>query len=421
MSDILSSAGRSSSNNWLKNGNFVRVSREYAAKSYPDSGTPRMTIVDLVTPTDVTILVGTTPVTDVLGNWSIQGDQEAAGAVDFDPVDVRTGVRRRSFDSGRLVRVVFYDETTITFEQEIDVINQFRGRPATFAFSAQKLENEVKIWPEFDFGTSVEQGVPFFASQIGSYRRIMQTIDACPLDLEKIVVRLKMQGRQGYSIGFAGAAFALGAFELSLPYSENLGDVMLPRGTVILWEGEEPPPGYRALPDAEQKMLYQTFGDPNSLSGGTEEYPDEEDNLFANRKPEARTTLGDDQHFVHQRGGMVGEPVEEFISDDPDVQRRIQSPDFNDEGMPPGPGDVSPGEWSVREKSLVYFKGEGVGWPFDPLSPSEVEQFKRETKQNEVLPGSLETYWPDPHRHKFVPVNAVILPPYTSFRFYEKI
>ena len=421
MTDILSAAGRNHSNNWLKNGNFARIAREAVAKSYPKvtspSVIPSMTVADMLTPVDVSLLVNSASATDVVGNWAVSGTQDNAGAVDFDPVNPLTGVRRRSFDSGHLLRVTFYDDVTITLEQGIDVINQFRGQPATFAFSAEKIEGEVKVWPEFDFGTEVVQGVPFFASQIGSYRRIAHAIEECPLGMEKIVVRLKVQGRRGQAIGLAGCSFALGRFDLSLPYSENPGDVALPRGTVILWEGDDCPAGFRPVPEADEKMLYQTFGDPNVLSGGTEEYPESFGSPFTDSKPTTRETLGDDQHFVHQRDGMVGAPIERFGSDDPDVQRRIPSPDFNDHGIPAGPGPT----WATRQKSLVWFQGQGVGWPFNPLNTREVEDFKRSTKQNEVLPGGLQTYWPDPHKHRFVPVNAVILPPYTSFRFCEKI
>lgn len=419
MTDILSAAGRNHSNNWLKNGNFFRTAREAVPKSYPATATPRITIADMLTPVDVSVLVGATPVTDVVGNWAISGEKDSAGAVDFDPIDGVTGVRRRSFDSGRLLRVTFYDDVTITLEQEIEVINQFRGMPATFAFSAVKIEGEVKVWAEYDFGTETAESYPFFSSQIGSYRRVMHAIEECPLGLEKVVVRLKVKGRKGYAIGLAGCSFALGRFDLSLPYSENPGDVALPRGTVILWEGDEPPPGFRALPEADEKMLYQTFGDPNVLSGGREEYPESAGGLFANKKPETRETLGDDQHFVHQRDGMVGDPIEVFPSDEPDVQRRIQSPDFNDHGIPIGPGP----QWATRDKSLVWFDGiDGVDFPgMNPLNTKEVEDFKRSTQQNEVLPGGIETYWPDAHKHTFRPVNAVILPPYASFRFCEKI
>jgi hypothetical protein len=131
--------------------------------------------------------------------------------------------------------------------------------------------------------------------------------------------------------------------------------------------------------------------------------------------------VGDDQHFVHQRSGMVGEPVDEFLSDDPDVQRRVISADFNDHGIPAGPGPT----WTTRPSSPVWFdallKLTGDGLPFNPLNANELETFKRSTTQNELLPGGVDTYWPDPHRHTFVPVNSVILPPYTSFRFCEKI
>jgi hypothetical protein len=171
------------------------------------------------------------------------------------------------------------------------------------------------------------------------------------------------------------------------------------------------------VPEADEKMLYQTFGDPNVLSGGTEEYPQADDDFFSTIRPETRETLGDDQHFVHQRDGMVGESVDSFNSDDPDVQRRIQSPDFNDLGEPPGPGPT----WTTRDKSLIWFQGQGVEWPFNPLSTTDVETFKRSTQQNQVLPGGQKTFWPDAHRHHFTPVNAVILPPYASFRFCEKI
>jgi hypothetical protein len=422
VTDILSSAGRNHTNNWLKNGNFARVAREAVAKSYPEvtspSVIPRMNIADVLTPVDVSLLVDAAPSSYVVGNWSISGSQDNAGAVDFDPINGLTGVRRRSFDSGHLLRVTFYDDVVVTLEQEIEVINQFRGMPASFAFSAAKIEGEVKVWPEFDFGTEVIQGVPFFASQIGSYRRVVHAIEECPLGMEKIVVRLRVQGRKGQAIGLAGCSFALGRFDLSLPYSENPGDVALPRGSVILWEGESCPAGYRPVPEADEHMLYQTFGDPNVLSGGTEEYPNVTEGLLADKKPETRETLGDDQHFVHQRDGMVGEPVERFGSDDPDVQRRIQSPDFNDMGMPPGPGPT----WATRSKSLVWFDGHGVDFPgMNPLNPKEVEDFKRSTEQNEVLPGGLPTFWEDQHKHQFVPVSAVILPPYASFRFCEKI
>lgn len=368
MTDFSTASARSQSNNWLKNGNFARVPRILVAKAYPESD-PSVTVADAVTP-DVSSLVNATPENSFLANWSIVGSANGIGSIDLNPMNKKTGFRFRSFDSGNLVRVSFSGEGTITLSQTIEVVNQFRGLPASLAFSAYKISGEVKVQAKVQFGVSSKDGMPFFSSGIGGYRRIVQPISACPLDLSKAEIQIVVSGKGGESIGVGGFCFALGSFDIALPFSESAGDVLLPRGAIILWEGDSCPAGFRSAEGADEAFLYQTYGDPNVLSGGAEKYvnPDPDDPLYdflSTRQPEVRTTLGDNEHFSHQETNLFSRKVDEFQSATPDIQKLLASADFNDPGEPPGPGRGSPPTWSGHKPSVrAIDDNHGVDWPF---------------------------------------------------------
>jgi len=433
MTDFSTASARSQSNNWLKNGNFARVPRTVVAKAYPESD-PSVTIADAVTP-DVSCLVNATPENYFLANWSILGSANGIGSIDLNPMDKRTGLRLRSFDSGNLVRISFSGEGTITLSQTIEVVNQFRGLPASLAFSAYKIAGEVKVQAKVQFGTASKDGMPFFSSGIGGYRRIVQPILACPLDLSKVEIQIVVSGKGGESIGVGGFCFALGSFDIALPFSESAGDVLLPRGAIILWEGDSCPAGFRSVEGADEAFLYQTYGDPNVLSGGAEKYvaPDPDDPLYdflSTRQPEVRTTLGDNEHFSHQETNLFSRKVDEFQSATPDIQKLLASADFNDQGEPPGPGSGSPPSWSGHKPSVrAIDDSHGVNWPFSYEAQTEIEKFKMSSQMNEVLPGDREETkpvgtggrWPGGHRHMLRSQGTPTLPPYQTYRFCEKI
>jgi len=466
MTDVISQAGRNHTNNWLKNGNFARIPRELEARSYfsprMTETRPALTVADMKTPDESSLAIGSSPQNSYLANWSVYGTADDCGSVDINPVNNRIGVRHRSYDSGNFIRISFFQDATITLEQEIEVVNQFRGMPSTLAFSAYRMSGEVKVQPEVDFGSSTMQGIPYFSSSIGAYRRIIHEIDESPLDLTKIVLRIKITGNRGESLGLSGAAFALGAYALSLPYSESQGDVLLPRGAIILWTGEACPPGFRDVTPSTEGFLFQAQGDPNVLSGGTQEYPDIQaratdpnqdpiptrDNYFAAKEPALSETIGDNEHFAHQKTNLFGTPAESFVSSDPDSQRRLVTVDFNDKGQPPRPLDADrtptgdPPSLPERKASLVAGV-EDYSLNFDPdaSSPSiadytsikDIEAFKKQTVQNEVLPGGFQAekagvdgesqrnVWANPHLHMLTSKHIPTLPPYFTVKFCEKI
>ena len=458
MTDFTTQAGRNHTNNWLKNGNFARIPRELEARSYSSprfqETRPAMTVADAKTPEESSVAIGASPQNYYLANWSIFGSSDDCGSADVNPINNRTGIRNRSFDSGNFIRISFFQDATITLEQEIEVINQFRGMPATAAFSAYRLDGEVKIQAEIDFGSETVEGVPYFSSNIGAYRRIIQEVEECPLGLTKAVLRIKVFGRRGESLGISGAAFALGAYSLSLPYSEAMSDVLLPRGTIILWTGEACPAGFREVTPSTEGFLFQTYGDPNVLNGGTQEYPDisgqaadpnaepidSYDNVFAGREPDLEETLGDNEHFAHQKTNLFGETADDFLSASPDSQRRLGTVDFNDRGQPPRALDARRSAGERKASIIAAVEDYSVGFtdqanpPLpDYTSTKDIEAFKRQTVQNEVLPGGAheeragqegfdQTFvWADPHLHMFKSNGVATLPPYFTVKFCEKI
>jgi hypothetical protein len=457
MTDFVTQSGTAHTNNWLKNGNFYRIPRDLQARSYSSPYVsevrPKSSVVELITPVDTSKTIGTTPERIFIANWSVSGSEENAASLDIDPINSRTGIRHRSYDSGHLVRISFFKAATITFEQEIDVVNQFRGMPATAAFSAYRIDGEVKIETEIDFGSEVMAGVPYFSSRVGPYRRITQEVSECPLNLTKIVLRLKFSGVRGNSIGVSGVAFALGAYEAALPYSEAVADFVLPRGAIILWLGDSCPPGFREVEMEGGGFLYQTYGDPNVLNGGTQEYPDLKqlvmtadpnnppnsyDDALAARTPTKKEILGDNEHSAHQKTSLFGDAAETFLSQGPDSVRRMATVDFNDCGEPETGFTTDPNTL-VRKQSIKA--GESNGVLFDQGVPkidntSDVRQiasFKRQTVQNQVLPGGANEesdpnsppsggdVWRDPHKHTFKSKHVATLPPYFVTRFCEKI
>ena len=433
MTDILTTASSYNAVNWLKNGNFIRIPRQLKAQSYPQTGTTRLcTLASAVTPTDVSVPVMIAPKSDFLADWTISGNKDGVSSIDFDPVDLKSGVRMRSMDGGRLIRVSFFQTGEVLLEQELVVVNQFRGMEATLAFTVRKITGDVTIWPELDFGTSTKTFNAIHSSE-GYYRR--PDVVVCPLDLTKIVVRLRLATRSGSACGISGIMFALGAYDVGLPYCDNPAEGVMPRGAVILWAGAACPPGYRPVDGESGRFLYQVPGDPNAVSGGTEEYPDVLDPntqdyaYYVSKRPEVQSEVGSDDHFAHQRAGMIGDKVDSFDSLPPDVQRRMETADFNDKGEPPGPGPVP---WAVRDASPEACRGAGAQWPYAANAVAALETFKTNTQQNEVLPGGAgdpdspgaypADVWRDPHKHTFYPKkDDITLPPWKGFLFCEKI
>lgn len=461
MTDFISQSGRAHTNNWLKNGNFQRIPRSLCARSYNslrlNEVRPAKTVAEALTPAEASQTVDTAEDTSFLANWTISGSEDGCGSIDLDPLNPRTGIRHRSFDSGKFARVSFFKKATITLEQEVEVINQFRGVPATTAFSAYRIDGEVKLDTEIDFGSETINGIPFFSSNVGAYRRITHEVEACPLGLTKIILRLKISGDRGESVGISGLSFALGAYALSLPYSEAAGDVLLPRGTVILWEGDSCPPGFREIENSEESFLYQTYSDPNVMNGGTQEYPDVRqrainadpnnpldtyENAFAIKEPAVSEFLGDNEHFAHQKTSLFGETADEFKSQGPDSVRRMRTVDFNDCGEPELPlVDSADSAWAttmIRRASLIAASASvdfGEAIPSIPVITNirDIAAFKRQTVQNIVLPGGSNEesdpnspptgndVWRNPHRHTFRSKGDPTLPPYFTVRFCEKI
>ena len=336
---------------------------------------------------------------------------------------------------------------------------------ATAAYSAYRIDGEVKLETSIDFGTEELSGVPYFSSNVGQYRRITHEVEECPFGLNKIVLRLTISGDRGESVGISGMSFALGAFSLSLPYSESLGDFLLPRGSVILWEGESCPSGFREVAGAEDAFLYQIYGDPNVMNGGTQEYPDIRakaevadpndplspyDNAFAIMEPAVREFIGDNEHFAHQKTNLFGETAEDFMSQGPDSVRRMRTIDFNDCGEPNNSFSASADhDWQnmmLRRASLiaassdygVQFGPENGAVPSIPVitNVKDIASFKRQTVQNLVLPGgsneddppfdpnaisAQKDVWRGPHRHTFKSLHVATLPPYFTAKFCEKI
>jgi len=458
MTDFISQSGRAHTNNWLKNGNLVRVPRYTSARSYDSlrltETRPAMTVADVLTPEDLSRTIGSAREERFLANWAVSGSEDAVGSVDLDPMNSRTGLRFRSFDSGRFLRVSFFKTGTITLEQEIEVVNQFRGMPATAAYSAYRIDGEVKIETEIDFGSETRAGVPYFSSNVGAYRRITQEVEECPLGLSTVIFRIKVSGDRGESVGLSGFVFALGAYTLDLPYSEAIGDVLLPRGAVILWTGENCPPGFREVEGADDSFLYQVYGDPNVMNGGTQEYPDIKqkaetadennpldpyENAFAIKEPATSEFLGDNEHFAHQKTSLFGETADSWLSQGPDSIRRLRTVDFNDCGDPETPYGETPAN---RKQSIIAASNDyNVGFTDKDAVPripvitnvSDIAKFKRQTVQNLVLPGGSNEdsdpssppsdgdIWRNPHRHAFQSNHIATLPPYFTVRFCEKI
>jgi len=194
-----------------------------------------------------------------LGAWSIYG---AAAGVEVAPQD--DDADNWSYDGGSLLRITFASAGTLYMRQDLQDVRPFRGQQLTFAYSgrASGRSTQVKAVVWFD---DVPQTLSVDYSSTFGVRTRRVVVKSVPKSVKKVAFGFEISGRVGSGVGLSGVALALGDYAFDLPYTACADDTALPPGTLIMVTGAECPSGFMHVPEADDRLIYTTAGDPGFL------------------------------------------------------------------------------------------------------------------------------------------------------------
>lgn len=265
-SDLKTLASRKQVLNHLKNGNFLRVPRQFTYEhDYAGySGLSRVyktiyTYDRTTTPPTRREVpgFGVNPQPDgenYLAFWDVFGSEAIVG-INQDLL---------SRDGGNCLTIEFMEDGSVTFRQLFENFDRFKGHPISFGLSGYKGRGTVKVQASVNVGSETLDFRPFYSRYFGAYYRMVTHTDV-PLSATQFDVSIKFDGMRGDSVAFSGAALAMGSYLADLPYSDNMAESAIPSGVIIITEGQYCPPGYRVIED--DTYLYATLGDPNAFRG----------------------------------------------------------------------------------------------------------------------------------------------------------
>lgn len=277
-------ADEGSSVNWLDNGNFAGYDR--TLRAVLDNSSARASVAPVYDFIDANLYrkevhafdIGTTkPTENTIGSWYIYG---VPGAVVLNPVDLGSGTTIPSFDGGCLAKIEAEKSGSITMEQPIDYYTPLLGQDMTLAISVRKFSGQVKVEMFLCVDGFDTNGLTTQSQFAGTYRRYTKAVHV-PLDTKTLSVKIKLSGLGSWSVGVSGASMIMSACT-SVPYTESLADVVIPKGTTILFQGESCPSGYLSIADDGRYAL---------ISSGTAGIIENTD-----AGPKLTTEAGSDKH-----------------------------------------------------------------------------------------------------------------------------
>jgi hypothetical protein len=198
----------------------------------------------------------------ILGHWDVFG---GPGAVEIAPIDSVSGRVLPAVGGGNVARISFTGAGTITLSQLITDPAPLRSQALSLSYTGRSFAGQVVI----DMIVLADgQELARLAQQsntFGAYRRPQLSVSV-PGTAEVIEVRLELAAGPGASVGLSGIAAFLGATGPVAPYTPSLVDLVIPSGTVVMWEGETCPAGYRSVPGSDGLQALLTGGPANFMS-----------------------------------------------------------------------------------------------------------------------------------------------------------
>jgi hypothetical protein len=172
-----------------------------------------------------------------VGYWDIYGP----AAVDVMPTD-STGSIMTSRDGGNVLKISLAAAGVVYLEQPLSELEPLFGRTVTASFSGRKISSSMKVTVSVIANGSELIAIQSNSQLFGAYRRLVGEVDL-PERVTGAVLRIKLEGVGGSSIGLSGCSLVLGA-QTSVPYTPSLPDLAIPSGVVFMFVGATCPAGF---------------------------------------------------------------------------------------------------------------------------------------------------------------------------------
>lgn len=182
-----------------------------------------------------------------IGYWDIYGP----ASVDVMPTD-STGSVLTSRDGGNLVKIALSKAGAVFLDQPISELEPLFGRTVTLAFSGRKLTSSVKVTVLLIIDGSESIAIQSNSQLFGGYRRLVGEV-GMPERFASLIVRIKLEGTGGSSLGLSGCSLVLGA-QSKVPYTPSIPDLAVPSGVVFMVLGTSCPAGFAQPADMAGKL-----------------------------------------------------------------------------------------------------------------------------------------------------------------------
>lgn len=269
----------------------------------------------------------------ILGHWDIFG---GPGAVEVAPVDSASGRVIPAVGGGNVARISFTGAGTITISQIITDPAPLRGQSLSLSYTGRSFAGQVVIDLVVLADGQELARLPQQSNTFGAYRRPQISMDV-PGTAEVVEVRLELVAGPGASVGLSGIAAFLGATGPVAPYTPSIVDLVIPSGTVVMWEGDTCPAGYQTVPGSTGRQALLTGGPAN----------------FMSEDGEASFDGGQDEHDHHPSG--PGDALETPLDSahDTDIPLPFES-QTSVHGVAFGTQSQYPGEKPVRALGISH-------------------------------------------------------------------
>jgi hypothetical protein len=218
---------------------------------------------------------------NIVGYWDIYGP----AAVDVMPLDAM-GYTITSRDGGNVIKISLTKSGVVLIDQPLTDLEALSGRVVTLAFSGRKMTSALKVTMSVIANGTELSAIQANSQLFGDYRRLTGEV-AMPERVTSAVVRFKLEGAGGSSVGLSGCSLVLGA-QARVPYTPSIPDLAVPSGIVFLIVGASCPSGFAQDAEMDNRLAL--------VSGSAAPVVSHVPNLIAPEEPEVFTVAGSDTH-----------------------------------------------------------------------------------------------------------------------------
>ena len=249
-------SGEKSRINLINNGGFTNFAAGLAQVQDTERGAPVLIDQKLYGPVSLSFAPAEGPGQEnQLGHWDVYG---VVSGVEVSPRSPE-GVVYTSYDGGNLVLTQFLDAGIVNFDQEVTNLPGIRGEQLGLSFGGYAFLGTVVVSMIILADGEEVTRVTALSSSFGKYRRVGGSAKI-PATAKSVVARIELEGTPGSSVGLSGITVLQGPSGSLSGFVPSIADTSMPSNTVIMYEGEMCPAGYRNVSPGKPVLGLLTSG-----------------------------------------------------------------------------------------------------------------------------------------------------------------